>query len=235
MYTLIWRSACFSPTAVSPLRSSPVSISFRNFVVFRVMSLNTVCCVFVPIASATSSCLPSMTFLDSLLIHVSALCHWLTSSLNWTLIRAVLELYHPFTDAFLYMPSSHLSIMTLPVANSSCCHLSQYRTSLICYYWCWFSYTPLVASFVVYPPCHRWLAGNFLVAASTSDLRANSEPVINGYLWLILPTIAILNSAGPLQLLYPSTWFCHLTLCLTNVCYLWTVVLLRQTVSLYMS
>ena len=126
MYTLIWRSACFSPTVVSPLRSSPVSITSLNFVVFRVMSLNTVC-VFVPIASVTSSCLPSMTFLDSLLFHACAPCHWLTSSLNWTLISAVLELYHPFTDAFLYMPSSHLLIMTLPVANSSRCHLSQYR------------------------------------------------------------------------------------------------------------
>lgn len=190
----IWRSACFSPTVVSPLRSSPVFITYLylNFVVFRVMSLNTVC-VFVPIASVTSSCLSSMTFLDSLLFHACAPWHWLTSSLNWTLIRAVLELYHPFTNALLYMPSSHLLIMTLPVANSSHSHLYQYGApNLLLFVLVLINPTCCIIRRLPTLPSLFSRHLSRCCIHTTSVLCANSEPVNNGYLWLILPTIAFL-------------------------------------------
>jgi hypothetical protein len=139
-----------------------------------------------------------MTFLYSLLFHVCASCHWLTSSLNWTLIRAVLELYHPFTDAFLYMPSSHILIIN--VANCQFFPLpfvpvSQLPNTL----WCWFSYTSLVATFRRLPTLPSLVSRQLSCCCihTTSVLRAKSEPIINGYL-------AFLNLADPLQLLVPD-------------------------------
>lgn len=138
-----------------------------------------------------------------------------------TLLRAVLELPHPFTDAFLSMPSSHLFLLW-------CCQffplpLSQYCTCLICYYYCWFSYldtTLDVASFVVYPHFHHSLAGNFFVAESTLLLSSmpNSEPGVNGYLWLILTTntslLPLVRCVIPLFLcLWQQPFTCSVLLC----------------------
>jgi hypothetical protein len=86
--------------------------------------------------------------------------------------------------------------MTLSVANSSRCHLSQYCTSLICYYLVLVLIYPTCCIFRCLPKLPSLVSRQLSRCCihTTSVLRANSEPVINGYLLLILPTIAFLIS-----------------------------------------
>ena len=77
-----------------------------------------------------------------------------------------------------------------------------------------------VASFVVYPHFHRSLAGNFFVAESTLLLSSmpNSEPGVNGYLWLILTTntslLPLVRCVIPLFLcLWQQPFTCSVLLC----------------------
>jgi len=91
------------------------------------------------------------------------------------------------------MPSSHLLIMTLPVANSSHSHLYQYGApNLLLFVLVLINPTCCIIRRLPTLPSLFSRHLSRCCIHTTSVLCANSEPVNNGYLWLILPTIAFL-------------------------------------------